>query len=65
MTKDVVSTNSGSFLQPLIDNISMAINDARRKVATQINTTMTQTYWQIGKYIVEYEQGGQAKETYC
>lgn len=25
---------------------------------------MTQTYWQIGKYIVEYEQGGLAKVAY-
>ena len=64
MTKDIVSTNDGSSLQPLIDNISMAINDARRKVASHINTTMTQTYWQIGKYIVEYEQGGLAKVAY-
>lgn len=25
---------------------------------------MTETYWQIGKYIVEYEQGGQSKVAY-
>lgn len=60
----MIFTNDGRSLQPLIDNISMAINDARRKVASHINTTMTQTYWQIGKYIVEYEQGGLAKVAY-
>lgn len=64
MKKDLTSTDDDSFLQPLIDNISLAINDARRKVASNINTAMTQTYWQIGKYIVEYEQGGQAKVAY-
>ncbi|MBQ8703961.1 MAG: DUF1016 family protein [Bacteroidales bacterium] len=64
MTKDMVSADNGSSLQPLIDNISMAINDARRKVASHINATMTLTYWQIGKYIVEYEQGGMAKVAY-
>ena len=64
MKKDLTSTDDDSFLQPLIDNISLAINDARRKVASHINTAMTQTYWQIGKYIVEYEQGGQAKVAY-
>lgn len=64
MTKNMIFTNDGRSLQPLIDNISMAINDARRKVASHINTTMTQTYWQIGKYIVEYEQGGLAKVAY-
>ena len=64
MKKDLTSTDNDSSLQPLIDNISLAINDARRKVASHINTAMTQTYWQIGKYIVEYEQGGQAKVAY-
>lgn len=52
------------MLKPLIDNISMAINDARRKVVSLINATMTQAYWLIGKYIVEYELGGQAKVAY-
>lgn len=64
MSKVITTTDSITTLQPLIDNISMAINDARRKVASHINATMTQTYWQIGKYIVEYEQGGQAKVAY-
>ena len=64
MSKVITTTDSITTLQPLIDNISMAINDARRKVASHINATMTQAYWQIGKYIVEYEQGGQAKVAY-
>lgn len=61
MAKDIANNESGLKLKPLIENISMAINDACRKVASHINATMTQTYWQIGKYIVEYEQCGQAK----
>ena len=64
MSKAITTTDSITTLQPLIDNISMAINDARRKVASHINATMTKAYWQIGKYIVEYEQGGQAKVAY-
>lgn len=64
MTKDIATIDSNPTLQPLIENISMAINNARRKVASNINTTMTQAYWQIGKYIVEYEQGGEAKVAY-
>ena len=63
MTKEIANPDN-NILQPLIENISKAINEARRKVATHINTTMTQTYWQVGKYIVEYEQGGQAKVAY-
>lgn len=63
MTKEIVITDT-NILQPLIENISMDINNARRKVASHINATMTQAYWQIGKFIVEYEQGGQAKVAY-
>lgn len=63
MTKEIAIADTNNLL-PLIENISMAINDARRKVASHINATMTRAYWQIGKYIVEYEQGGQAKVAY-
>lgn len=63
MAREIVIADTAN-LQPLIENISMAISDARRKVASHINATMTQAYWQIGKYIVEYEQGGQAKVAY-
>lgn len=62
--KEMVTLTGNRTLQPLIDNISIAIQNARREVASHINTTMTRTYWQIGKYIVEYEQGGQAKVAY-
>lgn len=62
--KGMVALTGNNTLQPLIDNISMAIQNARREVASHINATMTRTYWQIGKYIVEYEQGGQAKVAY-
>lgn len=33
MSKVITTTDSFNTLQPLIDNISMSINDARRKVA--------------------------------
>ncbi|MBO4581586.1 MAG: DUF1016 family protein [Bacteroidales bacterium] len=51
-------------MRPLIDSIAEIINNARKKLASHINSTMTEAYWQIGKYIVEYEQGGQAKVAY-
>lgn len=64
MAKEIATKDNSNLLQPLIENISMAIDNARMKVASHINATMTQAYWQIGKYIVEYEQGGQAKVAY-
>ncbi len=29
-----------------------------------VNTAMVETYWHIGQYIVEFEQGGKAKAAY-
>jgi len=48
----------------LIKQISLAVSDAKKQVATTINSAMVETYWNIGKYIVEFEQGGQTKAKY-
>ena len=64
METNVIVEHVDNSFQMLIDNISVAISSARHRIATQINSTMTETYWQIGKYIVEYEQGGKAKVAY-
>ena len=61
--QEIVENPDNNF-QLLIDSISMTISAARHRIATQINSAMTETYWQIGKYIVEYEQGGKAKVAY-
>lgn len=37
---------------------------AKEKLAGSVNSTMTETYWLIGKYIVESEQNGNIKATY-
>lgn len=38
--------------------------DARRAAYTAVNSAMVSAYWQIGRRIVEEEQGGSAKSTY-
>lgn len=38
--------------------------DARRAAYTAVNSAMVAAYWQIGRRIVEEEQGGSAKATY-
>ena len=48
----------------LIGNIGSLVANARDNVARQINTTMLDAYWQIGQYIVEFEQKGEAKAEY-
>jgi len=48
----------------LIKQISSAIEEAKRRVATAINETLVEAYWTVGKYIVEFEQDGNARAKY-
>jgi predicted nuclease of restriction endonuclease-like (RecB) superfamily len=48
----------------LIEQISDLLLHGRRQAAYAVNNILVHTYWQIGKYIVEYEQGGSEKSEY-
>lgn len=48
----------------LIQCISTAYVDGQQKAAQAVNSLLLETYWQIGKYIVEFEQGGDTKAEY-
>lgn len=48
----------------LFNHIRGLLAQARRQVATTVNAAMVQTYWQIGRLIVEDEQQGQARAEY-
>ena len=48
----------------LFSKISNLLDEARKKVAYSINTTMAQTYFYIGQYIVEDEQNGNSRAEY-
>ncbi len=48
----------------LIEQISLAVSKGKSQAAITINSTLVETYWNIGKYIVEFEQDGQAKAKY-
>jgi predicted nuclease of restriction endonuclease-like (RecB) superfamily len=48
------------FLEALRD----LIIQARQQASRNVNTIQVQTYWQIGRQIVEYEQGGEARAAY-
>ena len=47
-----------------ISGIKELLQKARKSIYQTINTTMTQTYWEIGRRIVEEEQGGVARAEY-
>ena len=48
----------------LIKNIEQIINEAKYNIAKSVNTNMVRAYWNIGRYIVEFEQGGSFKAKY-
>jgi predicted nuclease of restriction endonuclease-like (RecB) superfamily len=50
--------------QNLITGIGDLLHSGRQKAAQSVNTILVQTYWQIGSYIVEYEQNGNEKAEY-
>jgi len=55
--------NSNQYLQ-LIDTIGNTIEVARLRAIRAVNNELLRTNWEIGKYIVEYEQQGNEKADY-
>lgn len=51
-------------LAPLLDNLRQLIADARQQVLRAVDVVQVQTYWQVGRHIVEYEQGGAQRAAY-
>jgi len=56
-------TVSGEY-RGLIGGIAELLEASRRNAARTVNALMTATYWEIGRRIVEFEQGGKARAEY-
>ncbi|MBA3046489.1 MAG: DUF1016 domain-containing protein, partial [Euryarchaeota archaeon] len=48
----------------LIDSIGMLLEQGRKQAYRAIDSILVKTYWEIGKQVVEYEQGGREKAEY-
>jgi DUF1016 N-terminal domain len=48
----------------LLASLRDLITQARQQVLRHVDVVQVQTYWQIGRHIVEFEQGGQARAAY-
>lgn len=48
----------------LVNEIGFLLQKGREQVAQSVNTILVQTYWLIGRHIVEFEQGGKEKADY-
>jgi len=50
--------------QQLIDRIGATYQSAKSRIISSFNIEMLQAYWNIGKEIIEFEQGGKLKAEY-
>jgi hypothetical protein len=68
MAKRKQHTAIVSQLEPdygvLVTGISDLLSQARRMSVRSTNCILTATYWEIGRRIVEFEQGGKARAEY-
>lgn len=48
----------------LINEIGSLLQKGREQATQSVNTILVQTYWLVGKHIVEFEQGGKEKAEY-
>lgn len=48
----------------LIEKIGNSYKSAKNRVITAVNTEMLKAYWEIGKHIIDFEQGGALKAEY-
>ncbi|MCK9373415.1 MAG: PDDEXK nuclease domain-containing protein [Sulfuricurvum sp.] len=59
-----IEISSQKNYNELIVQIGSLLALGREKAAYSINTILVQTYWEIGRYIVEFEQNGNEKAEY-
>lgn len=48
----------------MLSGVVELLEQARRTSARAVNTIMTATYWEVGRRIVEHEQGGKGRAQY-
>lgn len=58
-----ITTENTGYSQ-LVNDIGTMLSDARKQLAVAVNNVLVETYWNIGKHIVEYEQNGNERAEY-
>jgi predicted nuclease of restriction endonuclease-like (RecB) superfamily len=48
----------------LLSGLSALLDQSRKSAARAVNAVLTATYWEVGRRIVEFEQGGAARAGY-
>ncbi|MBI1930498.1 DUF1016 domain-containing protein [Candidatus Poribacteria bacterium] len=60
----VKNDNGMAGYDTILADVVELLESARRASARSVNAIMTATYWEIGRRIVEYEQGGEGRAAY-
>jgi predicted nuclease of restriction endonuclease-like (RecB) superfamily len=60
-SSDLITDDS---YQSLLGKISVVYTTGKTRATQAVNTQITETYWQIGHDIVEFEQGGKTRADY-
>ena len=63
MIIDNILQNASVYLK-LVDTIGVTIESARIRAVQAVNNELLKANWEIGKYIVEFEQNGNEKAEY-
>ena len=56
--------NQDPHINSLLGELGSLIREARQTVMRAVDTAQVQTCWQIGRHIVEFEQGGASRAVY-
>lgn len=51
-------------IAPLLGTLRQLIADSRQQVLRAVDVVQVQTYWHVGRHIVEFEQGGATRAEY-
>lgn len=60
----ILQSTGGAGLRDLLDNVCALIRQGRQQAVRAIDAVQVQTYWEIGRHIVEFEQGGANRAEY-
>ena len=60
----LVSLGNNPEYDALLQCVGDTLEKGRQRAATAVNSAMVQTYWEIGRQIVEYEQHGNERAEY-
>ncbi len=61
---EVIRSEGEEGVTPLLGQLRQLIADARKQALRAVDSIQVSTCWEIGRHIVEFEQGGQDRAAY-